>query len=765
MTLIFTLLIGGAVVLAAVIGGRAIVSIAWRDTLTAFRLQLPAKLTVDDVARWLGMIAAATHAPQWSLFPMPPLCLEIMATADGIEYYALTAPDTRAKFLGTLRAGLPGVRIEKAPDYVHTSPRFLAAGEFTTTTRHRPLSSERADATTAAFLASLQPLHGTEEIRLQLILTSAGTPQPVHSASPHPQDRWWATYLVEGVPPADAEAVSALPRKQADPLLHVAMRLGVQAESKARAWDLLGRTWPTLHGENAPGVRVVGRWLSSPVVAGRMAKRAMPTLLWPLLLGTRELAGFTGLLAGASGHLPGLKLGIARQLPPTQAIPHRGTVLAVSNYQGTSRPLAISQMDRTRSVHVLGPVGVGKSALLANMVLQDAEAGAGIVVIDPKNDLVTDLLARLPEKRHDDVIVLDPAAADRPIGINLLGGLHSEADRELAVDHVVHIMASIWRDSWGPRTSDVLRSALLTLTHTTAPDGSTFTLVEVPELLTNPSFRRYVTGQRGIPDVVRPFWHTYEQMSDGERANVIGPSLNKLRALTTRSALRLLLGQSSGVDIADVFRKRRILLVRLSKGLVGSETASLLGSLIMALVYRAVLARVAVPAEHRRPVFVHLDEFQDVLRLPVDIVDIIAQFRGQGGGLTLSHQFLDQLPASVKAALGTVRSSVVFQLDYDDAQVMAKRLAPLTAEDLMNLPQFEAVLRLSAGGQTQRPMTGTTLPPPEPIADGNALAAASRERYGQPRSDVEQAIKARITAAAVGGKAGIFGRRRRGGDA
>jgi hypothetical protein len=758
-------IIGGMVILGAIVGIRALDAATWRRTLTAYRLQLPAQLTTADVANWLGMVAAATHPPRWSMLPLPPWGLEIVATASGIEHYVLVPESARAAFMSSLHAGLPGTRVDPVPNFLTAAPRFLVATEMTTTSRQRPLAVERVEATSTAFLASLQPLTTDQEIRYQVLMTSAGTPDPVHSASPNPDDRWWATYLVDGVPPADAEAVSALRRKRNEPLLRATIRLGVIAPTRAQALRLLGRGWPPLHGENAPGVRVVRRWLPSSVVVSRLANRTVPVLIWPLQLGARELSGLVGLPTGAGVLLPGLSLAAARQLPPLRAIPRAGTVLAVSNYPGASRPLAIGRIDRTRHLHVLGPVGTGKSTFLGNISLQDISSGAGVVVIDPKNDLVTELLARIPADRRDDVIVLNPAATDRPIGFNVLGGLHSETERELAVDHVVHIMSSIWRDSWGPRTGDVLRNALLTLTHSTAPDGSVYTLVEVPDLLANPTFRRHVTGQRGVPDTVRPFWYAYEQMSDNERANVIGPSLNKLRALTTRSSLRLMLGQSTGFDMVDVFQRRRILLVPLSKGLVGTETANLLGAFLVALLYRAALSRVAIPAEHRSPVYIHIDEFQDVLRLPVDIPDMLAQVRGLNVGLTLAHQFLDQLPALVKAALGTVRSSVVFQLDYDDARTMEKRFAPLTTDDLMNLAQYEVALRLSAQGQTQRPVTGTALPLPLPITDGAALADASRQRFGVPRAVVEAAIKARITSPGTPGAAAALGRRVRGGTA
>jgi hypothetical protein len=326
--------------------------------------------------------------------------------------------------------------------------------------------------------------------------------------------------------------------------------------------------------------------------------------------------------------------------------------------------------------------------------------------------------------------------------LDMARGEHAE---ELAVDHLVHLMSSLWRSSWGPRTSDVLRNALLTLTHTRAADGSRFTLVELPELLLNPAFRRFVVGQAAAPDSVRQFWAGYEEMSDGERAQVIGPSLNKLRSLTTRTALRLMLGQSKGVRLDEVFTKRRIILVPLPAGVIGTETAALVGSLVMAGLWQATLARVAVPAERRHPVFVYLDEFQNVVRLPVDLADMLAQARGLGVGLTLAHQYLGQLSDGIRTAiLGTARTQIAFQVEYDDAKALANRFAPLTGADLSGLPAYEIAMRPCVDGATLAPVTGRTLPLGDPTTDGAALAAAVRERVGAVRAEVEAALRARV---------------------
>jgi hypothetical protein len=244
---------------------------------------------------------------------------------------------------------------------------------------------------------------------------------------------------------------------------------------------------------------------------------------------------------------------------------------------------------------------------------------------------------------------------------------------------------------------------------------------------------------------VRPFWAAYEEMSDGERAQVIGPSLNKLRSFTTRTALRLMLGQDDGFRLADVFTKRRILLVALPAGIIGTDTAALAGSLILAGLWQATLARVAVPAQQRHHVFIYLDEFQQVLRLPLDLADMLAQSRALGVGLVLAHQYLGQLSESIRTAvLGTVRTQIAFQVEHDDARTLAPRFAPLSAHDLSGLAAYEIAMRPCVGGTTLAPVTGRTLPLPEPATDSAGLAEAARERYGRPRVEVEAALRARV---------------------
>jgi hypothetical protein len=452
------------------------------------------------------------------------------------------------------------------------------------------------------------------------------------------------------------------------------------------------------------------------------------------------LAGLLGFAAGAMT-LPGVAGGVSRTLPTPPAMPAKGLVIARSNYPGMDSDVVLSPVDRLRHLWVCGPTGTGKTTLLANMALHDIRAGQGAVVVDAGGALISRVLDRIPDDRADDVIVMDPAATDHVVGLNPL----QAGEPEQAANFVYHVLHSIYIKSWGPRTADIMRAGLLTLAHTRAANGEAFTLAEMPELLTHAGFRRTVTRQALSPHL-GSFWRWYESMSDPERRNAIGPVLNKLRAFTLSTPLRLMLGQSSGVDMADVMANNKVLLAPLKTGFLGAENAALIGSLITSSVWQAALGRAVIREEKRRPFWMYLDEFQHIVLLPIDIGDMLEQARNLKLGLTLAHQFLRQLAPELQASvLDNVRTHILFQLGVQDSKRLAESFTPLTADDLRHLGAFEVATRPYVGGSTLTPVTGRTYPLPDPVRDGDELAAESRQRFGAARDDIEAATLERLT--------------------
>lgn len=765
MTVLLVLVVGALAVPGVVLLARFWQMHDWRDQLTAYEVRWPRGLETSAVQQWLANVAAMTHAPQRSLLPLPPIALEVTATIKGVRYHLLLPTARAEQLLAGLRAAVPGVRLTEDTAYLGEHPTFRVAAELKLTSHVRALGVARAEGANVALLASLQPIGRDEVVRVQWIFTSAGTPAPVHTASPKGTDAWWSSYLVDRALPADAEAVQALRLKHRSPLLTASARLTVAAPTQARAYVLFGRSWGSFHGLNASGVRVVRRWLPSAEVARRATVRSYPVGLWPLSLNTEELSGLLAVPVGGV-MLPGVSMGTARQLPPPAHMPTSGTVIGRSNYPDMqNKLLTVRVEDRLRHTLAIGPTGSGKSWLLTRLILQDIAAGRGVFAIDMKGDLIHDIVSRVTQADLERLIVVDPSQRQKPVGLNVIGGGRDEAARELVVDNTLHVFKELWAAYWGPRSDQIMRMALHTLVAARSAAGSAFTLVELVPLLTNPAFRRFVTSQRDLPETVRAYWQRYDAMTENERMNAIAPILNKVDAFTSRTAIRLLLGQSNGLDLRDIFRRRAVVLVNLAKGTHGPETSNLLGSLLVLKLWQATLERIQVPAERRHPAFAYIDEAQDIMRLPLPMADVFAQARGLGLGVTVAHQYFAQLPENIKAAeLGTVRTQILFATEYEDAKLLEQRFAPLTSDDLTGLETYEVAARLCVGGRTLAPVTGTTLPLDKPLRDATTVFAASQQLYGQPREAVEAAIAERLTVPSSAGRA-RFGREASGGEA
>jgi Type IV secretion-system coupling protein DNA-binding domain len=689
----------------------------------------------------------------WRWLRLPTVIFELHAEPGRISHHLIVPRALTGVVMTHLRAALPSVRLI-ALDSSH--PSVMTAAELSLSTTRRPLRTDRLAAAAAAVIGSVQPLRPGERIVIQWLLTPAAVPKPprlpVKGKSTGTPLAGVTTDGYELLP--HSEALRAERAKQAEPLFWATGRVGVMSIGRPAGY-LIDRVLGAYHLLNAPGVELRRRPSVPGLWAGmRLNRRSVPLLVWPALLNAAEVTGVLGLPVGAK-QLPSVLLGGCRQLPPSADIPTAGCVVAKATFPGSERPLAITPEDRRLHLHVCGPTGVGKSTLLLSLITQDMEAGRGVVVVDPKGDLVSDALRRVPTWRTRDVIVLDPGDDDRPVGLNLLAT--EQASAELVAEHVVFIFHQLFAAFWGPRTDDVLRAALLTLMH--EPD---MTLVEVPLLLNDPAFRRRFVA-RVSEDVVglAPFWAWYESLSAAERGQVIAPLMNKLRATLLRSRVRYCIGQSRpGLQIEDVLSQGKLLFVPLRKGVLGEEAAALLGSLFVSRLWQATQARTAVPEDKRRPVHLYIDEVQDYLRLPTSVGDMLAQARGLNLSLTVAHQHLGQLTPELRQDLLTnCRSRIVFQTTAKDARAFEQELRPyLTAEDLQGLDRFEVVAQLAVGQRVAPPVTGATLPPPPALHRGTAAREWSRQRHGQERSAIEAAMRSRHLVSAPDS---VIGRRPR----
>ncbi|WP_103062768.1 type IV secretory system conjugative DNA transfer family protein [Actinomyces qiguomingii] len=648
--------------------------------------------------------------------------------------------DGRARYLLGSAAGgrldavvrelIPGTRISAATDTAERGP--VDQGLRVVARRASlPLSAERLEAIARAVLAALATTGADEELVLQVMIGPRHRPSLAQDTQP----AGWLEVLGLTPPPSASGEVGRRRRAQvASHRAGVIVRLGVKAGSPKRRRLLLQSLLGALRVAESAGVHLHAH-TDSPA----RVDQARRSWRYPLTLSAREIACLSGWPIGQAG-LPATGAAHPKHLPlPVRRDTRRAFATGADEQSG--QKLGVSIRDALFHTVLLGPTGAGKSTAMANLALADIRAGRGVLLIDPKTDLVNDLLARIPLQRHGDVVVIDPTSPT-PVGINPLATTFSKRwEPEVIADTVLATFKTLFADAWGVRTEEILTAGLLTLART--PES---TLVDLPLLLTNPEFRRWVVAGAPDPLGTGQFWDKYDRLSEAQRMQWIAPVLNKLQPFLIRPHLRATLGQTApAFDLADLLTKRRIVLVSLNKGILGAESARLLGSLIIGQIWPLILARAALPAGRRHIVSIFIDEVQDYLTLPGDLADALSQARSLGVAFHLAHQYRAQLPPHLRSAVDTnAGNKIIFGLSAADASEIARQAIGLEPADLQLLPRFGAYVRTIHDGHPNPWCLAHTLPLPPPDGDPVALTAASAARYGQDAHTVESQLLRRL---------------------
>jgi type IV secretory pathway TraG/TraD family ATPase VirD4 len=385
--------------------------------------------------------------------------------------------------------------------------------------------------------------------------------------------------------------------------------------------------------------------------------------------------------------------------------PDKVSYFATTNFHGDRRPFGIQQTDRLSHIYLIGKTGAGKSTLLARLAAEDTQAGRGFALVDPHGDLVERVYATLTPAMRDRAIYLDATDPTQPFGYNPL--------RRVAVDKVplaasglLETFRKLWPKAWGVRMEHLLRSSLYALIER---DGST--LPDILRLYADQAFRQNVVARIQNP-IVRTFWlDEFENYHPRQQAEATAPIQNKLGALLANPMLyRVLVAPRVDLHFRQIMDEGRTLLVNLSRGQIGEDSALVLGSLIVSTLGLAAFSRASVPESRRRPYFLYVDEFHNFTTL--SFATMMSELRKYGLGLALAHQYLHQLePEILAAVLGNAGTLISFRVGAQDVPLLAREFEPtFGAEDLVNLPNHSFYIKLMIDAAPSRPFSATTLP-------------------------------------------------------
>lgn len=410
---------------------------------------------------------------------------------------------------------------------------------------------------------------------------------------------------------------------------------------------------------------------------------------------------------------------------------------AETTFRNQKKKVGIKTDDRRRHLYLVGKTGMGKTAMLENMAIQDIRSGKGVGFVDPHGEAAERLLHFVPSDRINEVVYFNPADLDYPIGFNVMEGVES-SHRHLVAGGLMGVFKKIWPDVWSARMEYILNNTILALLEY---PGST--LLGINRMLADSDFRKKVVDQITDP-VVKAFWtQEFARYSQQFAVEATAAIQNKVGQFISAGLIRNIIGQvKSTVNMKKVINEGKIFILNLSKGRLGEDISRLLGALVITKLQLGAMERVKIPEEQRRDFYLYVDEFQNFAT--ESFVSILSEARKYRLCLILGHQYIAQMEEAVRdAVFGNVGTLASFRIGAEDAEFLEKEFKPeFDARDLVNLPKYNIYLKLMVEGVAGRPFSAQTLPPFRKPSKSNKekIIKVCRERYGAPRKKVEEKI-------------------------
>ncbi len=423
------------------------------------------------------------------------------------------------------------------------------------------------------------------------------------------------------------------------------------------------------------------------------------------------------------------------------AIDENISAFGMTNFRGINHQFGMLRYDRSRHVYIIGQTGAGKSGLLELFALSDIFHGQGYAIIDPHGDFAINNMRFIPGSRLQDVVYFNPADTAYPLGFNPLE-VTNPAQKTNISSEVIGVLKRMFGESWGPRLEYILRYTILALL-----DRPETTMLDITRMLTDKKFHKD-TLSYCTDTVVLQFWNVeFASWTEKFQAEAIAPVLNKVGAFTANPVIRNIIGQpKSTFNIRQIMDEGKILVVNLSKGLIGEDNASILGAFLVTKIQLAAMSRSDIPdIQDRRPFYLYVDEFQNFAT--DSFATILSEARKYGLNLTVANQYISQMSETVRdAVFGNVGTMISFRVSADDSPILAKQFEPqFEPNDLLQMHNRNFIINMVINGEKAPAFSAKTLNLP-PTQDDNTgrIIQWTREHYSRSREDIEKDISERI---------------------
>ncbi len=569
--------------------------------------------------------------------------------------------------------------------------------------------------------------------------------QLIYAISKPPEHKDDKGHELSGV---DQQAVDAIEDKTKYPGYEVLIRVVASSNISQRAQAVLSNIVAAFALFDAPGSNgfkyTSAKDIDSFVTAYIM--RFFPPESNKSVLNAVELATIFHFPDQSGVPTSQLERQASKQVDGPRNVPDEGLLMGYNVFRGAKKAIRLAKPDRARHMYVVGQTGTGKSTFLENLALQDMLAGEGFAFIDPHGDTAEKLLSMVPKERTEDVIYFCPADMEYPLGLNLFE-FHSPEQKDFLIQEAINMLYKLYDPQHqgiiGPRYEHWFRNAALTIM--ADPEGATF--IDIPKVFTDTKYAKqkleYVTDQ-----TVQDFWNKeMASTSDYHKSEVLGWFVSKFGAFLSNEMMRNIIGQTkSSFNLREIMDNKKILLVNLSKGRTGELNSKLLGMIFVMKFQAAAMSRATVPESERTDFCLYVDEFQNFST--DSFATIMSEARKYHLNLIVANQFTTQLSEEIRdAVFGNMGTIVAFRIGQNDVDSLTKYFQPLfDGDDLLRVPNYNAVVRTLIGGVPTQPFSMAGLPPlgTPNKGLGDALKQLSAAKFGRPKSVVEAEIFERL---------------------
>ncbi len=419
------------------------------------------------------------------------------------------------------------------------------------------------------------------------------------------------------------------------------------------------------------------------------------------------------------------------------AIDENISAFGLTNFRGINHQFGMLRSDRSRHIYIIGQTGAGKSGTLELFALSDIYHNQGYAIIDPHGDFAVNNMKFIPASRLKDVVYFSPADTAYPLGFNPLEVTDPNMKTNISSE-VIGVLKRMFAESWGPRLEYILRYTILALL-----DRPETTMLDITRMLTDKKFREE-TLSYCTDTVVLNFWKVeFASWQDKFVSEAIAPVLNKVGAFTANPTIRNIIGQpKSTFNIREIMDEGKILVVNLSKGLIGEDNAAILGAFLVTKIQLAAMSRSDIPnVEDRRPFYLYVDEFQNFAT--DSFATILSEARKYGLNLTVANQYISQMSDTVRdAVFGNVGTMISFRVSADDSPILAKQFEPqFEPTDLLQMHNRNFIINMVIKGEKSPAFSAKTLELPPPQNDNTPLIIENtRRNYSRTRAEVEKEI-------------------------